>query len=100
MVDIPVQILLDELAQLGATGNEFTALMLLHHIRHDAVVPVVGGHPQAFVNTLTYDIVSDPVTGLALRLSSYGEYKQIRYEVSAVWGSVVDRPEWVIALLG
>ena len=45
-------------------------------------------------------VVVDPVSGLALRLAAYGGYHAGSYEVSAVYGATVDRPEWVKILLG
>lgn len=40
-------------------------------------------------------IVRDPVTGIALRLAYYPMYHQGQWEVSAVFGGIVRRPEWL-----
>lgn len=40
-------------------------------------------------------IVRDPVSGVALRLAYYPGYHQGQWEVSAVFGGLVRRPEWV-----
>jgi len=51
-------------------------------------------------NATDQTVVSDPVTGLSLRLAAYGGYHGGSYELSAVYGGVVDRPEWLRILLG
>lgn len=45
-------------------------------------------------------IVSDPVTGLSLRLAMYKGYHANQFEVSAVYGATVDRSELVGVLQG
>jgi len=46
---------------------------------------------QATIDT----IVRDPITGIALRLAYYKQYHQNMWEVSAVYGGAVRRPEWL-----
>ena len=45
-------------------------------------------------------IITDPVTGLSLRLAEYGGYHLNQYEVSAVWGSAPRRRNLIKKLLG
>lgn len=45
-------------------------------------------------------VVTDPVSGLSLRLALYKGYHGGQYEVSAVYGGVVDRKAWLRVLLG
>lgn len=45
-------------------------------------------------------IVTDPVTGLSMRLASYPGYHARQYEVSVLYDAVVNRPDLVEHLLG
>lgn len=45
-------------------------------------------------------VITDPVTGLSLLLSSYPGYFKRKYEVSAVWGGGVRRRAHIIKLMG
>lgn len=44
-------------------------------------------------------VVRDPVTGLAMRLAYYPGYHRGIWEVSAVYGAVVRRPQWLRKLI-
>lgn len=46
------------------------------------------------------EIVRDPVTGLAFRLAYYPGYHQGMWEVSAVFGGIARRNEWIRRILG
>jgi hypothetical protein len=45
-------------------------------------------------------IVTDPVSGLALRLAVYGGYHTGRIEVSALYGAAVRRAAWIRKIIG
>jgi hypothetical protein len=45
-------------------------------------------------------VISDPVTGLALRLAEYKGYHATQFELSTLYGSAVVRPDQAVVLLG
>lgn len=47
-----------------------------------------------------HEVIVDPVTGIAFRLSRYPQYHQNHYEISASWGCGVIKPEHTAVLLG
>ncbi len=46
------------------------------------------------------EIITDPRTGISLRLAEYPNYARTQYEVSAAWGVTVVKPEHCAILLG
>ena len=44
--------------------------------------------------------MTDPVTGLSMRLEVYRQYKQVVYELDALWGVKLIRPEYAVRLAG
>ncbi len=44
--------------------------------------------------------VTDPFSGLSFEVAKYGQYRQMQYEISIVWGSKVIKPEHVALLIG
>ena len=44
--------------------------------------------------------VSDPVTGMTFEVSMYKQYRQVKYEIAAVWGVGVPNPAHIATLLG
>jgi len=44
--------------------------------------------------------MTDPVTGLSMRLEVYRQYKQIVYEIDALWGVELIRPEYATRIAG
>lgn len=46
------------------------------------------------------ELITDPVTGLTLRLASYPGYHARQYELSILYGATVARPELLMHLLG
>jgi hypothetical protein len=44
--------------------------------------------------------MTDPVTGLSMRLEVYRQYKQVVYELDALWGVKLIRPEYAVRIAG
>jgi hypothetical protein len=44
--------------------------------------------------------IVDPRTGMAFEIAMYAQYRQMQYEISAVWGTQVFKPEHLALLLG
>ena len=44
-------------------------------------------------------IVTDPISGLSMRLAQYKGYHQNQWQLSMVYGGIVRRPEWAVKLL-
>jgi hypothetical protein len=45
-------------------------------------------------------VITDPRSGLSFEVAMYRQYRQVRYEVSAAWGSAVIKPAHTALLLG
>lgn len=45
-------------------------------------------------------IVTDPFSGMSFEVAQYAQYRQMQYEISAVWGSKVVKKEHVALVLG
>lgn len=45
-------------------------------------------------------VITDPRSGLSFEVAMYRQYRQVRYEVSAAWGSAVIKPAHCALLLG
>ncbi len=45
-------------------------------------------------------LMTDPVTGITFEVSVYRQYKQVKFEVGAVWGVKAVKPEHMALLLG
>lgn len=45
-------------------------------------------------------MISDPRSGLSFEVALYPQYRQMQYEISAVWGAEMIKPEHSVILLG
>lgn len=45
-------------------------------------------------------IITDPRSGLSFEVAQYAQYRQMQYEICAVWGCAVVKPEGLALLLG
>lgn len=57
-----------------------------------------GAGPKGLL--LDRRVIPDPRTGLAFEFTAWGGQRQVRYEVGAVWGMGVIKPEWLALLIG
>jgi len=46
------------------------------------------------------EIVTDPFSGLSFEVAVYPQYRQIQYEISLVWGSLMVKSEHAVTVLG
>lgn len=56
--------------------------------------------PQEGDMAIDRELVTDPFSGLTFEVAMYAQYRQIQYEISLVWGSLVVKPEHGVIILG
>jgi hypothetical protein len=78
----------------AATRNMFFARSALQLATRAPALPDGG---DAAVDR---HIITDPRSGLSFEVAMYAQYRQMQYEISAVWGVACTKPEGVALLLG
>lgn len=78
----------------AATRNMFFARSALQLATRAPALPDGGD------SAVDRHIITDPRSGLSFEVAMYAQYRQMQYEISAVWGVACVKPEGVALLLG
>ncbi|MAK71779.1 MAG: hypothetical protein CMF19_07015 [Idiomarinaceae bacterium] len=84
------------IAVIDTGGNTNTGNVAFHR---DSVV-FVSRPFQASNAAIASQTISDPISGLSLRLEVTREYKRDRWSIDALYGTKVVRPEGVVKVIG
>ena len=78
----------------AATRNMFFARHALQLATRAPALPDGGD------SAIDRHIITDPRSGLSFEVAMYAQYRQMQYEISAVWGVACTKPEALALLLG
>ena len=78
----------------AATRNMFFARHALQLATRAPALPDGGD------SAVDRHIITDPRSGLSFEVAMYAQYRQMQYEISAVWGVACTKPEALALLLG
>jgi len=83
----------------GTIGNNYTANLAFHR---SAIKLATRAYKMPEGGDMADDImtITDPITGITFTVAAYKQYKRVHYEVSAVWGVSLIKPEFAAILLG
>jgi hypothetical protein len=78
----------------AATRNMFFAGSALQLATRAPALPDGGD------SAVDRHIITDPRSGLSFEVAMYAQYRQMQYEISAVWGVACTKSDGVALLLG